>query len=137
MEQSTYLVQRPQMSAVLTFVPSAYLGGASRERWLIRLTSSLNDSACGFVFPPYDWSVGRCHGWTVEIGEGHRTQTGPPVQSSKLAGETGRDSELDACSARVRREQKAASKGARFGAYFTQLHTLFVSTFTAEPHGRR
>jgi hypothetical protein len=80
-----------------------------RERWLIRLTGSLNDSACGFTFPPYDWSVGRCHGWTVEIGEGHRIQTGSPVQSSKSAGETGRDSELDTCSARVRREQKAAS----------------------------
>ena len=51
MEQSTYLVQRPQMNAVLTFVLSAYLGGASRRCWLIRLTSSLNDLACGFVFP--------------------------------------------------------------------------------------
>jgi hypothetical protein len=42
MEQSTYLVQRPEMNAVLTFVLSAYPGGASRVRWPIRLTNSLN-----------------------------------------------------------------------------------------------
>jgi hypothetical protein len=36
----------------------------------------------------------------------------------------GRDSELDPCSARVQRELKAASKDARFGAYFTQMYTF-------------
>ena len=41
----------PQMNAVLTFVLSEYLGGASRVRWPIRLTSSLKDLACGFVLP--------------------------------------------------------------------------------------
>jgi hypothetical protein len=47
MEQSTYLVQRSLVNAVLNFALSAYSGGASR----IRLTGSLNDLACGFVLP--------------------------------------------------------------------------------------
>jgi hypothetical protein len=34
----------------------------------------------------------------------------------------GRDSELGPCLARVRREQKAAAKDARFGAHFTRMY---------------
>jgi hypothetical protein len=51
MEQSTYLVQPSQVNAVLNFALSAYSGGANRVRGPIRLTGSLNDSACGFVLP--------------------------------------------------------------------------------------
>jgi hypothetical protein len=51
MEESTYLVQRPQINAVPSLVLSAYSGAANRERWPSRLTNSLNDFAGGFVLP--------------------------------------------------------------------------------------
>jgi hypothetical protein len=56
----------------------------------------------------------------------HRIQNGLPCTKSKAgqiwARENGRDSELDPSLAWVRREQKAASKDARFGAHFTQMY---------------
>ena len=42
-------------------------------------------------------------------------------------------SELDPCLARVRREQKAASKGARFGVHFTQIVTFSAFAVAKEP----
>jgi len=60
-----------------------------------------------------------------ERGE-HRIQNGLPCTKFKFGRrETGRDSELDPCLVRVRREQKAASMNARFGAHFAQnVHLL-------------
>jgi hypothetical protein len=51
MKQSTYLVQRPQVNEVRSFVLSAYPGGANRVGWPIRWSSCLNDLVCGFVLP--------------------------------------------------------------------------------------
>ena len=64
-------------------------------------------------------------------GEGIEPKRAPFKVGQKLAQiwprKTGRDSELDPCLAWVQREQKAATKGARFGAHFTQTYGFSAS----------
>ena len=63
-------------------------------------------------------------------GRGMRIQNGLPDQSSTLVKvwrlRVGRDAELDPYLARVRREQKVTSKGARFGGHFTQMYGVQI-----------
>src|SRR5439155_26234682 len=54
----------------------------------------------------------------------------PKVWPKLGPAKTGRDSELDPCLAWVQREQKAATKGARFGAHFTQMYGFSVCSET-------
>ena len=64
MEQSTYLVQRSQVNAVLNFALSAYSGGASRVRGPIRLERfSLRFCLACLITGARD-----CYDWAVEIG---------------------------------------------------------------------
>jgi hypothetical protein len=43
------------------------------------------------------------------------------LSARKTPPKWGRNSEVDPCLARVRREQKAAARDIRFGAHFTQM----------------
>ena len=55
-------------------------------------------------------------------GSGDESKKGSFVQSPEPA-------ELDPCLARVRREQRAAAKCARFGVHFTQIITFSAKMY--------